>query len=216
MNEASVNKAVLDLDGKTLERVNATMEARRRGSKLAARFEAMEDDYRSFYYMLGGGPDKRVRVAEGNKPSVTKLAIVLANDYEHPRWGTGRLVAAFSRNPNPHILGPHYYTQVNFEEHDNPGSPKFVQSESFGMNVLLQEMTPLRREKLRAMQPGIVLMPGDYTPDTVEELGAQLETVLPDAQATFNLLLAKACDPTLNPDLAPAAQAYRDDLASPN
>jgi hypothetical protein len=159
------------------------------------------------------GQNRRRRPAEGQQPDTSSLAIMLAKDYEHPLWGRGKLVAAFARNPNPHVLGPHYYTQVNFERDDDPGTFKFVESEMFGLNVVLQEMTPQRRERLRAAQPGMILMAGDYTPETVEELEAQLGAVLPAARETFSLLLTRACDPGLNPDLAEAAQACRNNLS---
>jgi hypothetical protein len=211
VNDAGINKAVRNSANRAAETAGATLEAERRGSRLAADFGAMENDYRSFYYMLGDTQNKRLGATEESQQAALKLSIVLANDFEHPRWGTGKLVAAFSRNPNPYVIGPHYYTQVNFFGGENPAVPRFEKAEMFGMSVI-SEMTPQTRKGLRATQPGMILMPGKYTPDTVEELKVQLAAVLPDARETFNLLLAHACDPALNPDLAEAAQAYCDDL----
>jgi hypothetical protein len=197
---------------------DAKVEADRQEAELMEKFTTVLYSYGSFADMLGTARGTGPAPDLAGRPLVDRQPIVLANNFRHPlNWATGRLVATFSRDPNPHNSAIHYYTHVNFEAQDKPAgwpaASRFVRSEMFGNILSWQEMTPEQREKFRDSHPGLVLqLGGRSTPEAVEELRVQLETLLPDAQDTFNLLLEKACDPDLNPDLVLAAQAYRANL----
>jgi len=216
MNEAAIHRAIRESAGAATAETEAERQAALRGSRLAARFEALEVDYRSLHtslYLqegLNAEHEERPRDMVGSRSDASRVAIVLAKDFRPPRGKAGTLVAELSRDPNPHASGPGYYTSVYLVRHG--AVPEFVKSEMFGAAVVTANTSPPTRKAMKAVQPGAVLLPTEYTPELLEELEAQLDEVLPEAKATFDLLLSSACDPELNPGLAEAAQAYRADL----
>jgi len=219
VNEAGIHRKIRNSVGDAAPGGKFEYQVAMQGSKLVTRFEAMEADYRSFHDMLDA-QNRRLRDANDSQATASRVVIVLEKGFEHPEWGNGNVVANFSRNSNPYSKGPHYHTHVLFQGYDSPGILKHIAIEEFGATALPEnppEKYPgAAKTAQKTNHPGVALMPVEWTPDNVAELQDQLTEILPNAQATFDLLLAKACDPKLNPNLAQAAQTYRDDLIGPD
>lgn len=204
MNDAGLHSRMREAASKTANEASHNARAAEQGAKLAARYEATERDYGSFYDMLD---------TQNNQPDgSSSLPIALSQDHDQRYWGRGALVARFSRDTDSYYFeSPRFHTEVDFVSNDNSNRSELVLNEFFGAAVTSAK-SPEKREALREGWPGIVFIPEEYTPDTVEWLKDQLTEVIPVARETFNLLLGHACDPVLNPDLAEAAQDYRRDL----
>jgi len=196
MDRENLNTSLTLFELAEVAKIEKQRELKSQGKELVREYNAMLEKYNGLY-----------TVAQGKRRREETASIVVAADKTLPQLGlTGTVYAELAPLYPPRFRDMQqtygYHTTVFFN------APGLENDWSLADERLIDREPDSKRSAIGRGTKGADKI---WTEEKISE--AQKYTAnLPQVEETFDLLLNAACDPTLNPEMAERAQAYRQKL----